>query len=118
MRPNEVKNEQAIEMLADMFDPLIKITTDNEVVTAARSGNRLLAVKCILKNHSREVFEIMALAEGVPVDEYECNVMTLPIKLVELFNKPEFEFLFPSQGQKTDETSSGSATENIGVEEK
>lgn len=118
MKSNEVKNEQAIEMLADMFDPIVEITTDEEVVSAARSDNKILMVKKILKNHSRAVFEIMALSEGVPVDEYECDIFTLPVKLLELFNRPEFDFLFQLQGQRTEETSSGSAMENTEDEEK
>ena len=118
MKLSEIKNEQAIEVLADMFDPIIEIASDEKVVSAARGNNKVLMVKVILKEHSRAVFELMALSEGVPVDEYECDVMTLPVKLVELFNRPEFSFLFQSQGQKTDNTSFGSATENTEVEEK
>lgn len=102
MKLSEIKNEQAIEVLADMFDPIMEIASDDKVVSAARSDNKILMVKMILKEHSKAVLQLMALSEGVPVEEYECNVMTLPAKLVELFNQPEFEVLFQSQGQKTE----------------
>ena len=118
MKLSEIKNEQAIEVLADMFDPIVEIASDEKVISAARGNNKVLMVKVILKEHSRAVFELMALSEGVPVEEYECNVLTLPSKLVELFNQPEFEFLFQSQGQKMENTSFGSATENTEDEEK
>lgn len=118
MKLNEIKNEQAIEVLADMFDPIIEIASDEQVVSAARGNNKVLMVKHILKDHSRAVFELMALSEGVPVEEYECDILTLPIKLLDLFNRPEFGFLFQSQGQKTEDTSFGSATENTKGEEK
>ena len=118
MKFDEIKNEQAIEILADMFDPIVEITSDEKVVSAARGSNKILMVKHILKDHSRAVFELMALSEGVSVDEYECDIFTLPMKLLDLFNRPELGFLFQSQGQKTDETFSGSATENTEVEEK
>lgn len=118
MELSEIKNEQAIEVLADMFDPIIEIASDEKVVSAARGDNKVLMVKYILKEHSRAVFELMALSEGVPVDEYECDIFTLPMKLLDLFNRPELSFLFQSQGQKTGETSFGSATENTEVEEK
>lgn len=118
MKLREIKNEQALELIADMFDPIVEIASDDNVVSAARSGNKVLLAKIILKEHSRAVFELMALTEGVPVEDYECNVMTLPMKLVELFSQPEFEVLFTSQGQKTEETSFGSAMENTEVEEK
>ena len=118
MKLSEIKNEQAIEVLADMFDPIIEIASDEKVVSAARGDNKVLMVKYILKEHSRAVFELMALSEGVPVDEYECDVLTLPMKILDLFNRPELSFLFQSQGQKMDETSFGSAMENTEVEEK
>ena len=118
MKFNELKNERAIEALADMFDPIVEIASDDEIKSAARSDNRVLMVKLILKNHARAIFELMAASEGIPVDEYECNMLTLPAKLIEMFNRPEFSFLFPSQGQKMEETSFGSATENTKVKEK
>ena len=112
MKFDELKNEQAIEALADMFDPIVEIASDDAIKSAARSDNKILVIKLMLKNHARSIFELMAASDGVPVDEYECNMLTLPAKLMELFNRPEFSFLFPSQSQKTDETSFGSATEN------
>ena len=118
MKLNEIKNEQAIETLADMFDPIVEIASDEKVVSAARGNNKVLMVKYILKDHSRAVFELMALSEGVPVEEYECDILTLPAKLLDLFNRPEFSSLFQSQGQKMEKTSFGSATENTKVKEK
>ena len=115
---NELKNEQAIEALADMFDPIVEIASDVDVVSAARSGNNVLMVKTILKNHVKAIFTIMAVSEGVPVEEYECNMITLPAKLIELFGKPEFKVLFQSQGQTEEQTSFGSATENTEGEKK
>ena len=118
MKFEELKNEQAIEALADMFDPILEIASDEKVKSAARSDNRILMVKIILKDHARAVFELMAASEGVPIDEYECNMLTLPAKLMEMFNKPEFGFLFQSQSQTEEQTSSGSATESTEVNEK
>lgn len=112
MKFSELKNEQAIEALADMFEPIVEIASDEAVKSAARSDNRILVVKLILKNHARAIFELMAASEGVPADEYECNMLTLPAKLMELLNRPEFSVLFQSQGQKMGVTSFGSATEN------
>lgn len=90
----ELKNEQAIEALADMFDPIVEIASDEEVKSAAQSNDKVLMVKLILKNHAKAIFEIMAVSEGIPVDEYECNMLTLPVKLLEMFNRPEFSVLF------------------------
>ena len=110
MKFSEIKNEKAIEALADMFDPIVEIASDAEIVSAARKDDKVSTVKLMLKNHSRSIFELLAAFEGVSPDEYECNMLTLPMKLLELLNQPEFTFLFPSQGQETP-ISSGSATE-------
>ena len=111
MKFSEIKNEQAIEALANMFDPIVEITSDAEIVSAARNNEKVSMVKLMLKNHSRAIFELLAASEGVSPDEYECNMLTLPIKLLELLNQPEFNFLFPSQGQEMP-ISSGSAMES------
>ena len=111
MKFSEIKNEQAIEALANMLDPIIEIASDPEIVSVARKNDKLSMVKLMLKNHSRAIFELLAASEGSSPDEYECNMLTLPAKLLELLNQPEFNFLFPSQGQETP-TFSGSATEN------
>lgn len=113
MKFNELKNEQAIEALADMFEPIVEIASDDAIKSAARSDNKILMVKLILKNHAKSIFEIMAISEGVPAEDYECNMLTLPAKLMELFNRPEFSVLFQSQSQKAEKTSFGSATESI-----
>ena len=118
MKFNELKNEQAIEALADMFDPIVEIASDDAIKSAARSGNKILMVQLRLKAHARAIFELMATSDGVSVDGYECNIITLPIKLMELFSRPEFEVLFQSQGQMEEMTYSGSATENTEVSEK
>ena len=118
MAYNTLKNEQAIEALADIFDPIMEIASDSEVVSAARSGESALAVKKILKNHAKSVVEIMARLDNTPVEEYECDMLTLPVKLIMLFNRPEFEVLFQLQGQTEEATSSGSATQNTKEEKK
>ena len=118
MKINELKNECAIEALADMFEPIVEIASDDEIKSAARSDNRILVVKLILKNHAKSVLALMAASEGVPVEEYECNMLTLPTKLMELLSSPEFNFLFPSQSQTEEATYFGSATGSTGVVEK
>ena len=56
----------------------------------------------------------MATMDGIPVEEYKCNVLTLPVKILELLNDPALIQLFAYQGQTGDAKSSGSASENTG----
>lgn len=118
MSYKDVKNEQAIEMLAEIIDPAVEIFSDEAVVKEFRLGNNMGGIKIILKNHSKAILEILARFDGVEPDEYECNVLTLPARLLEFFNDPDMMVLFQSQGQKTGVNFSGSATESTAVEEK
>ena len=112
MRLSDFKGEAALELLADLIEPAGEILSDKAVADAYRGKNKLKAVSIAIKNHKTAVMRIMATLDGVPVEEFKCNVFTLPIKLMEIMNDPELGLLFGSQGQTGDATSSGSASEN------
>lgn len=110
---SEYKNEEAIELLADIIDPVSAILADEDVKNAYRTTkNKMAVTKIILKNHPSEVVDILALLEGVPRSEYECSVVSIPVKLLELLNDKELMDFFKSQGQNMEAEYSGSATEN------
>lgn len=110
---SEYKNEEAIELLADIMEPVSEILADDEVKNTYRSGaNKIALVKVILKHHSKQVVDILAILDGIPREEYKCNVVTLPIKLIEIFNDEELTSFFESQSQILGEELSGSVTEN------
>lgn len=113
MKLSEIKGEKALDVLADLIEPASEIMTDKMVVATAKSGQKMRAIKLAIKNHKKAVIEILAALDGAEdVDSYEVNVLTLPVKFVEIFNDPDVMSLFTLQGQKTEKTSSGSATEN------
>ena len=74
--------------------------------------NRFKAIGLAIKNHKKAVMQILATMDGVPVDEYKCNVFSLPVKILEILNDPDLVKLFTYQGQTGDANSSGSASEN------
>ena len=111
MKLSEYLGEEALDILADMIEPAGEIMSDKEMVKMFKE-NRFKAIKMAIKNHKKAVIQIMASIDGVPVDEYKCNVFTLPVKILEILNDPVFVQLFTSQGQTGDATSSGSALEN------
>lgn len=100
MKLSEYKGEEAIELLADIIEPAAKILADKECAAALKNKEITKAVKIGLKAHKREVIEIMAALDGVPVDQYEVNLFTLPVKLLELLNDPDLMAFFDMQGQK------------------
>lgn len=101
MKLSEFKNEAALDLLADIIEPVSHILADKRCSELLKKRNIPKAVKVILKQHKNEVIEVMAALDGKTVEEYECNVFTLPMKLLELLNDPELLAFFASQGQET-----------------
>lgn len=101
MKLSEYKNEDALDLLADILDPLSEILIDPEVqqIVKDKSTTKMKAVQFLLKSHPKEIMQIMARLDGVPVEEYELNIITLPKKLLEIFNDKELVSFFRSQGQ-------------------
>lgn len=111
MKLSEYKGEAALDILADLIEPAGEIMSDKEIGEVFKK-NRFKAIGMAIKNHKKAVMQIMATMDGVPVDEYKCNVFTLPVKILELLNDSELIRLFTYQGQTGDANSSGSASEN------
>ena len=108
MKLSEYQGEAALDILADLIEPAGEIMSDKEIGEVFKK-NRFKAIGLAIKNHKKSVMQIMATMDGVPVDEYKCNVFTLPLKILELLNDSELIRLFTYQGQTN---SSGSASEN------
>ena len=111
MKLSEYQGEAALDILADLIEPAGEIMSDKEIGDVFKK-NRFKAIGLAIKNHKKAVIQIMATMDGVPVDEYKCNVFTLPVKILELLNDSELIRLFTYQGQTGDANSSGSASEN------
>lgn len=124
MRLSDYKGEEALDVLADIIEPVTLILGDKEIQELAKEhkGPLIKFVKPMIKNHKREVLEILARLENEPVEKYKekVNILTLPTAILELINDPEIQSLFHSQGQTqvTSLASSGSATENTEASEK
>ena len=77
-------------------------------------------IKPMLKNHKKEVIEVLARLDRKTVEEYSENLslLTLPMQILELINDPEVQSLFHSQGESkvTSLASSSPATENTEAE--
>lgn len=109
---SEYKDEEALDILADLIDPVVNIFGDKDVAKFYRSGVIIKAVQLSIKNHKEDVINMMAILEGVPREEYHCNLLTLPKVLLNIFNDPELTSFFDAQSEKDSEIPSGSVTEN------
>ena len=114
---SEFKDEEALDLLADLLDPCAEIFSDKELVGLIRSGERIKAVSKAIKEYKTEVVEIMAALEGVKVEDYHYNVFTLPKMVLNVINDKDLLDFFKSQGESDSENHSGSVTENTEEEE-
>lgn len=111
---SEYQNEEAIDLLADILDPVAMILGDKKVQTLIKSNvPKLKIVQHLLKNHSKEVVKVLARLEGKKVSEYKCNILTLPKVMLEIMDDEELVNFFQSQVQSSDVSASTSATANI-----
>lgn len=115
MKLSEYKGEKALDLLADLFEPAANIMADKEISRLAKAGEpKVKIISVAIKNHKKEVIEILAILDGADPKDYaeKVNIFTLPKKVLEAINDPDLMSLFTLQGQKA-ETLSGSATESI-----
>lgn len=112
MKLSEFKGEEALDVLADLLEPIVEIMTDEKVIALARKNDKVETVKAAIKNHKKAVIEILATLDRQDPKTYEVNILSLPMKLLELFNDEDLMSLFRLQGQNEEQTFSGSATEN------
>ena len=109
---SEYKNEEALDLLADILEPVAHIFADKDFVEQLQT-NKMSAIQHVIRNHKSDVLMIMARLEGVSVEEYQCTIFTLPMALINMLNDPDLIDFFKSQGLKINEESFGSAMENI-----
>lgn len=115
MKLSEFKDDEALEVLADLIEPATKILTDKEVVSLMQGNSLLVTIAAkAIKNQKKAVVEMLAAMHRVPVEDYHFNILTLTVDLLDVLNDRELIDFFRSQGKKTETTSSGSATENTG----
>ena len=106
-------NEQELDLFADLLEPVAEILGDKAVSDVFRTGGKpITAIKYAIKNHKAAVIEILARIDETPVAEYHVSALALPVKLLNLLNRPELKDLFTLQGQMNAAASFTSATEN------
>ena len=123
MRLSDYKGEAALDKLADIIEPLTIMLADPEMQEIAKDkkGAMIRYAKPMLKNHKKEVIEVLAALDNEPVETYKDKItlFTLPAKLLEFLNDPEVQALFQSQAQSgvTPLPNFGPVTENTGANE-
>lgn len=96
----QLSNEQVLDRFADLIEPVAEILGDTEI--KAQAGNKAAFAALAIKRHKQAVIKILAITDGVPVDEYKVNPFAIPVKVINFLNRPELQDLFTVQGQMTE----------------
>lgn len=114
MKLSEYKNEDALELLADILDPLAEIMTDPKIreFSKDKKANRMQVIQYLLKNHAKSIIAVFARIDNTPVEKFDANILSMTTKLLEVFNDKDFIDFFRSQGQMLAGEPSGSVTES------
>lgn len=120
MKLSDIKGEKALDMVADLIEPISEIMADEKVKKIYSGQPKLKLAQYIIKNHKKSIIEILAILNEEKPEEYvkKITLTTLPIIIIDLLNDEELLNLFSSQSQITEETSSGSAMGNTGAKKK
>lgn len=110
---SEIKGEDAIDVLADILEPVTSIAADDEIRKAVKAGlPKIKLIQLALKSHKKDIVKILAVMDGQDAENYEVNLLELPVRILEILNDETVMSLFTSQGQMMESERSGSALEN------
>lgn len=118
-RLSDYKGEDAIELWAELLEPLTEIFGDDEVQNVVRSNASMLKkATVILARHKKEAVDVLTTIDPTPVNGL--NIITRLINLINEFQNSEEigGFLSSSRQEKQENTSSGVVTENTAADEK
>ena len=114
-RLQDVKGEEALDVLADVLDYAVRLVKNKKIREALNEGGfrDIETIKLLIKEGKHELISIMAIIDGKPYDEFveTLDLLTLPVMLYQTFNDEALQSVFISQAQTTGVTSSGLATE-------
>lgn len=127
MKLSEIKGERAIDVIADLIEPIARIAEDKDAAKLFKrercpkgeSARSFLmkrirtSVPVLLREHKNELIEIMATLQGVTTESY-AESLSVPKLIADVFsmlNDVELLSLF-GLAQTTEETSSGAAQDN------
>ena len=115
MKLSDIKGERAIEVIADLIEPITNIATDKECadlfsvkpvkdedkkVTARK--HLVKKVPTLLKSHKRDVIKIIATLDGKSVDDM--NVFSIAAALIGFVQDEALIELFTSAARSVEQT--------------
>ena len=116
---SDYKGDEAIELWADLLEPITMILGDKDLSKVLTSNKPpLLKAKAILTKYSVETEKILLRIDPEPLDGLNIIVRLTSI-IVEIGQRDDVRAFFGFAGQaQTEDESGGSVTENTEDEEK
>ena len=73
MKLSEIKGDRAIEVIAEIMEPISNLVSDPETKKALKNNGKEPIVKIlpkIIKTHKDDIYKMLAILDGVTVAEY------------------------------------------------
>lgn len=115
---SDYQGEDAIELWADLLEPLSNILTNPKIVATVKSGEKpLIIAKDILSECKKDALQIMLRIDPTPIDGF--NIIVRLVELINEVGKREDikSFFGYAEQAKADSEPSGSAMESTEVAE-
>ena len=114
---SDYKGDDALELWADLLEPLTVVFQDDEILTSISKGKPVFQVaSLLLRKHKKDASDIILAID--PTEITAMNLLPRVMKtLGEIKSSEEFkDFFGSSQPETKDSASSGSAMENTGAD--
>ena len=111
MKLSDYRNEDALDLLADLLGPVADIMTDDALRALAsdEKKDKMKIATHILKNHKEHVVTILARINNTPREKFSATLPEMISQLLEIMNDKLFTDFFASQAQATNGASFGPA---------
>lgn len=119
MKLADKKGAEAIAALGGLLEPLGRILQDEKIRTMFKNNaSKAEFGSYVLKNHTQDVLEILAVRDGENPETYNPSFTEIPAKIMDLLTDDSFLMLFPSQAQNVKPERSGSVKGNTKARKK
>lgn len=108
MKLTDFKGEKAIDVVGRLLIPIMNMVGNPKNQSADVRENVFTMLSAFFRNNPKDVLEMLAIMDDVPVETYDIDGQKALLKLFAIFDDPELLGLFGLQSETV--TSSGSAT--------
>lgn len=101
MKLSEIKGDRALEVIADIMEPITNLISDPETKKALKNNGKEPVVKIlpkIIKTHKDDIYKMLAILDGVTVEEYakSANMVKIINDFTDIVMDESIQSLFTS----------------------